>query len=54
MDAILNKMFGIKYDDIWKAMIRPPRDDYNMSQLGKDHFTVEGKHFQRTDLSLNN
>ena len=48
MDAILNKMFGIKYDDIWKAMIRPPRDDYNMSQLGKDHFTVEGKHFQRT------
>ena len=54
MDAILNKMFGIKYDDIWKAMIRPPRDDYNMSQLGKDHFTVEGKHFQRTDLSLIN
>lgn len=22
------------YDDLWKAIIRPPRDDYRISDLG--------------------
>ena len=22
------------YEDLWKAIIRPPRDDYNISDLG--------------------
>ena len=22
------------YEDLWKAIIRPPRDDYNISELG--------------------
>lgn len=26
---------GGSYSDIWKAIIRPPRDEYNTSELGK-------------------
>ena len=28
------------YAAIWKAIIRPPRDLYNMKDLGPDEFTV--------------
>ena len=26
---------GGSYSDIWKAIIRPPRDEYKISELGK-------------------
>ena len=29
-------MFGLikSYDDIWKAILEPPRQEYNLSDLG--------------------
>ena len=31
--AFLGKFKG-GYEDLWKAIIRPPRDDYNIKDLG--------------------
>ncbi len=28
------------YQDLWKAIIRPPRDEYNISELGPTDFYV--------------
>ncbi len=30
---MFNKIFG-GYDNLWKAIIRPPRDKYNLENLG--------------------
>ena len=31
-------MFKGSYSDLWKAIIRPPRDEYTTSELGKRIF----------------
>ena len=54
MNKIIGKVLGDKYDDLWKLVIRPERDEYTLDDLGKTNFTHHGKHFKRTDLTLTN
>ena len=42
------------YEELWKSIIRPPREDYDMSQLGPQQFVLRGLNYQRTDLELTN
>lgn len=48
------KLFGGSYDDLWKAVIRPPRDEYLDSDLGPEKFNIKGKNYKRTDFTLVN
>ena len=54
MNKIIGKVLGDKYDDLWKLVIRPERDQYSLNDLGKTRFTHHNKHFKRTDLTLKN
>ena len=54
MNKIIGKVLGDKYDDLWKLVIRPERDEYSLNDLGKPRFTHNNKHFKRTDLTLKN
>lgn len=40
--------------DAWKAIIRPPRDDYSIEELGPVNFMIGKKSFQRVDFDLEN
>lgn len=51
---IIAKMFGGDYDDLWKAVIRPPRDIYLDSDLGPDKFVLKNKNYKRTDFTIKN
>lgn len=42
------------YQDLWKAIIRPPREEYLPSELGPVKFEINHHIFQRTDLQLTN
>jgi len=42
------------YQDLWKAIIRPPRDEYAVSDLGPKEFRLKGKIFRRTDIQIKN
>ena len=42
------------YEDLWKSIIRPPRDIYSISDLGPEEFEIKHKIFKRTDLVLKN
>merc|ERR1719253_1668966 len=46
------KGLGDTYTGLWKAIIRPPRDNYAEAQLGPKSMMFEGKNFKRTDLQL--
>jgi pimeloyl-ACP methyl ester carboxylesterase len=50
----MKKIFGGTYSDLWKAVIRPPRDDYTDEELGPESFTIKEKDFQRIDFSIKN
>ena len=49
-------MFGVSgsYSDLWKAIIRPPKDEYTIEDLGPKQFKVQGKRVKRTDIVLEN
>jgi hypothetical protein len=58
-------MFSISnsYDEIWKAIIRPPREKYKIDDLGllyftivagKPKFRISGKTIVRNDFQLKN
>ena len=32
--SLLTNLFGGSYDDLWKAVIRPNRDEYKEEDLG--------------------
>ena len=51
---ILFKLFGGSYDDLWKAVIRPNRDNYTIDELGPFKFELKGKCYKRTDFELIN
>ena len=51
---LLIKLFGGSYDDLWKAIIRPNKDDYNNDELGPYKFELKGKCYKRTDFELRN
>lgn len=42
------------YSDIWKAIIRPPRAEYDLKKLGPKEFKIGEKAFKRTDFELEN
>ena len=44
----------ISYETLWKSIIRPPRDEYNMDQLGETTFYHKGKIYVRHDYELIN
>lgn len=52
---MMKALFGIEYDDLWKAIIRPPRFEYVDEDLGPPEFicndTLRGI---RTDIELVN
>lgn len=48
------KLFGGRYDNLWKAIIRPTRDSYDDYELGPRKFEIEDKCYKRTDLELTN
>jgi pimeloyl-ACP methyl ester carboxylesterase len=43
-----------QYAELWKAIIRPPRDQYELSELGPATFSIKDKTYQRSDLTLRN
>lgn len=51
---LFTKLFGGSYEDLWKAVIRPTRDEYTDSELGPEKFEIKGKFYKRTDFSLTN
>ena len=52
--SLLTNLFGGSYEDLWKAVIRPNRDDYKDEDLGPDKFQINHKYFKRTDFSITN
>ncbi len=54
MNNLMNKLFGASYEDLWKAVIRPPREDYDESDLGPEKLIIKTKNFKRTDFTLLN
>ena len=54
MHKIVGKVLGDKYDNLWRYVIRPERDDYSLSELGPTHFEHNNKMFKRTDLTIPN
>lgn len=53
MDFLLN-IFRGSYEELWKAIIRPYRDEYNDKDLGPEKFRLNSKYYKRTDLSIRN
>lgn len=51
--AFLSKL-NEQYSELWKAVIRPPRDTYEEKDLGPTVFSIENRTYQRTDLALKN
>ena len=50
----LCKIFGGTYDHLWKAIIRPGRDEYQQEELGPFKFEIKGNCYKRTDFELIN
>ena len=50
----LKKLFIGGYDEIWKAIIRPPRDIYKDDELGPEKFTLLDKTYKRRDFYIYN
>ena len=44
----------IWYETLWKSIIRPPRDEYEIDQLGDNKFYHKGKTYIRKDYELIN
>lgn len=42
------------YDELWRSIIRPPRDNYSLSDLGPVEFEINDKIYKRTDFQLKN
>lgn len=51
--AFLNKL-NEQYAELWKAVIRPPRDTYELQGLGPTVFSIENRTYQRTDMNMKN
>ena len=51
---LLCKLFAGSYENLWKAIIRPTRDNYSSKDLGPYKFELNSKNFKRTDLIIHN
>ena len=47
-------LFREGYDELVKAIIRPPRAEYEIEELGPTRFDFAGVSFEREDLQLTN
>jgi hypothetical protein len=45
---------GSAWDEICFMLIRPPRVEYDIVDLGPMEFTIAGKQYKRVDLELKN
>ena len=54
MNKIISKVLGNKYEDLWRYVIRPEKDEYTLDELGPVKFKHNQKLFKRTDLTLTN
>ena len=52
--SLLKKLFGGSYEDLWKAVIRPNRDEYTEKDLGPEKFKINKKYYKRTDFTITN
>ena len=52
--SLLKSLFGGSYEDLWKAVIRPNRDEYKDEDLGPEKFKINHKYYKRTDFSITN
>ena len=43
---------SVRYENLWKAIIRPPRDDYQPEELGNKMFYIMGKKYHRIDYDI--
>ena len=50
----IQKPQKITYESLWKAIIRPPRDEYEEEDLGAPTFTIDKRHYNRKDFELLN
>ena len=53
MNFLLN-IFSSSYEELWKAIIRPVRDNYTDKDLGPEKFRINSKYYKRKDLTLRN
>jgi hypothetical protein len=53
MNFLLN-IFSGSYEELWKAIIRPIKDNYTIKDLGPEKFRINNKYYKRTDLTLRN
>ena len=52
--SLLTNIFGGSYEDLWKAVIRPNRDEYKEEDLGPEKFQINHKFYKRTDFTITN
>ena len=43
---------SFSYENLWKFIIRPPRDEYNENMLGTKFFKYNGKKYHRKDYEV--
>jgi len=48
------KQLSAGYGELVNAIIRPPRAEYSISDLGPVHFSIAGRRFKRTELRVRN
>ncbi|OII73910.1 uncharacterized protein cubi_02712 [Cryptosporidium ubiquitum] len=53
MASILSS-FSSQYNELWRAIIRPPRDKYSIRDLGPMRFAIGKSIFKRSDFTLRN
>ena len=51
---LIKYFFPENYDDLWKAVIRPHRDNYKDKDLGPEKFEIKNKCYKRTDFTILN
>ena len=50
----IQKPNKITYETLWKAIIRPPRDEYLEEELGSPNFSIDKRRYIRKDFELLN
>ena len=53
MNFLVN-LFSSSYQELWKAIIRPFRDEYINKVLGPEKFRINQRYYKRSDFSLIN
>ena len=42
------------YSSLWKAVVRPPRAQYDIKDMGPQDFLIDTLRIKRTDIELKN